>query len=246
MNRRKRKRSWTLLVTAGCIGLGTYAWFHLDGHQHARLQSNLEATDATASPISNTTQQTANVPARAQLQTMKTQMRQAAQLQQQLAVTYKKGKALFFQRDYTQAIQLEDQVIEQDPSYYKAYNLKGIALCFSGHYASGMADINRALSMAPNYDYANFNKGLALELYAHYDAALQAYHETIPLARPTWKMWSYYGIAAIYGRRGDVKDTIDYLKLAIAMDPKGVKSAARTESDFNNVRQSAAFQALLK
>jgi len=56
--------------------------------------------------------------------------------------------------------------------------------------------------------------------------------------------WSYYGIASICGRRGDIKNTIKYLKLAININPN-VKNTAKTEKDFDNVRQSIEFNKLI-
>jgi tetratricopeptide (TPR) repeat protein len=159
---------------------------------------------------------------------------------------YQKGYQAFFHHQYKRAIQIEDDVIKKSPSFYRAYNVKGIALCYLGDYSDGMANIDKSLKLHPNYGYGHFNKALALELYGHFTEAIAEYQKAIELSEDHWKMWSYYGIASIYGRRGDVKDTVTYLEKAIAMNPTLIKEHARTESDFNPVRNSEQFQQLIR
>ncbi|SJT83751.1 Uncharacterised protein [Clostridioides difficile] len=57
-------------------------------------------------------------------------------------------------------------------------------------------------------------------------------------------IWTYYGIASIYGRRGDVQNTVKYLSKAIEID-EVVKKEARDEADFNPVRDSKEFKDLI-
>jgi len=164
----------------------------------------------------------------------------------QANLTYQQGAQAFSKRDYATAIQLEQKVVQADPTFYQAYNVEGIALCFAGQYSAGMDNIDKSLQLNPVYGYARFNKALGLELYAHYDEAIQEYKQAIALnTKDWWVAWSYYGIASIYGRRGDVTQTVQYLNQAIKINPE-TKSAARTERDFDNVRSSSEFQALVQ
>jgi peptidoglycan/xylan/chitin deacetylase (PgdA/CDA1 family) len=159
---------------------------------------------------------------------------------------FQKGLQAFSAKDYHLAISLENQAIQLDRTYYQAYNVKGIALCFSGDYADGITNINQSLQFHPDYGYGRFNKALALELYAHYDEAIQTYQQAIQLHTTDWWVaWSYYGIASIYGRRGDVPDTVRYLKQAIQINSE-TKKDARTEKDFDHVRNSPEFQSLIR
>ena len=162
--------------------------------------------------------------------------------QQNLQKLWKKGYDQFFERKYKQAIETERQVIKLDPNFYKAYAVEGIALAYSGDFKKGMEQIDQALKLNPNYGYARFNKALAYELYNHYDEAIKWYKKDLEVEQFEW---SYYGIASIYGRKGDVKNTVEYLKLAIDINPN-VKNAAKEETDFDNVRQSMEFKELLE
>jgi tetratricopeptide (TPR) repeat protein len=170
---------------------------------------------------------------------------------------YQQGYRYYNDELYQQAIDLENQVIQKDPANYPALTIKGIALCYYGYFDGGdkknqdfdegMQDIDRALALKPDYTLALFNKALAYELYGtssngYYDTALYWYDRTI--ATDPQSVWSYYGKAAIYGRRGDVADTCKYLQQAIELNPE-VKQDAMQEKDFNNVRNSPEFQSLV-
>ncbi len=178
---------------------------------------------------------------------------QAAQAKRdRLDRLYQQGYQYYNEELYQKAIGLEDQVIQEDPAYFEAYAVKGIALCYYGYFDGGnmktkdfdegMQNIDRALALKPDYTLALFNKSLAYELYANYDPALYWYDRTIAIDPKS--VWSYYGKAAIYGRRGDVPDTVKYLKQAIDLNPE-VKKYARQEEDFNNVKNSPEFQNLV-
>jgi len=162
-------------------------------------------------------------------------------IKQQLERTWKIGYDQFFQKKYKQSIETERGVIKEDPDFYKAYAVEGIALAYSGSFKSGMEQIDKSLKLKPNYGYALFNKALANELYGHYDESIKWYMKNLEIEKFEW---SYYGIASIYGRKGDIKNTIKYLKLAIAINPN-IKGIAKNEEDFNNVRNSTEFKELI-
>ncbi|MGD0152319.1 MAG: tetratricopeptide repeat protein [Thermacetogeniaceae bacterium] len=163
--------------------------------------------------------------------------------QAELDRLYQQGYEYYRQRQYQDAVATLDLVIADGPGYYQAYTIKGIALCFDGHFDEGMKSIDQALKLKPDYGSARFNKALAYELYAHYDTAIYWYDQTIAVEPDS--VWSYYGKASIYGRRGDIANTVKNLKQAIALNPEAKKDA-RTEPDFNNVRNSPEFQSLVK
>ncbi|MFL0247566.1 tetratricopeptide repeat protein [Candidatus Clostridium stratigraminis] len=165
-----------------------------------------------------------------------------AELEKQLEEKYQTAFTDFHSKKYSTAIKLADEIINADNNFYKAYSIKGIALCYSNKYIEGMKNIDKALEIKSDYGYGLFNKALALELYAKYDDALVWYDKALSVES---YIWSYYGKASIYGRKGDVPNTIKNLKTAIDID-SSVKELAKEEPDFNNVRNSQQFQQLLK
>ncbi|GCD11993.1 tetratricopeptide repeat protein [Clostridium tagluense] len=162
--------------------------------------------------------------------------------QENLENKCKIGYDEFFEKKYVQAIETEKQVLKEDPNFYKAYAVEGIALAYSGNFKNGIEQIDRALKLKPDYGYARFNKALANELYRHYDEAIKWYKSALEVEKFEW---SYYGIASIYGRKGDIENTIKYLKLAIDINPN-IKNTAKNEEDFDNVQDSMEFKELIK
>lgn len=154
---------------------------------------------------------------------------------------YDEAYTLFFSHQYTDAIDKSSNIIKEFPSSAKGYNMRGIAKAYKGDYDSAMSDIDQALSIDNNYGYARFNKALTYELYGKMDEALKWYNKDLEVEN---YVWSYYGMASIYGRRGDVKSTVTYLKKAIEID-SGVKEVAKTEHDFNPVKDSEEFRKLV-
>lgn len=151
---------------------------------------------------------------------------------------YNDAYELFFSHKYANAISKADTIIREFPNNAMAYNIRGIAKAYNGDYHGGMKDIDISLSIDENYGYARFNKALTYELYENMDEALKWYNKALEVED---YVWSYYGIASIYGRRGDVANTMTYLNKAIQMD-SAVKEEAKTERDFNPVNNSEEFK----
>jgi tetratricopeptide (TPR) repeat protein len=155
---------------------------------------------------------------------------------------YLEGYNLFFQKKYTEAIKIEKEVLSIDPQNFKAYNIIGIATCFLGDFDNGIMNINESIKLNSNYEYSKFNKALAFELFGQYNLAIEWYDKSLEIEKDPW---SYYGKASIYGRRGDIKNTVLNLKLAIEIEP-AAKECAKSEEDFDNVRKYQEFRDLLK
>ena len=167
---------------------------------------------------------------------------QVAKKQEELEKKWKLGYDEFFEKKYEKAIETEREVLKEDPNFYKAYAIEGIALAYNGDFEKGMQQIDKALELKPDYGYARFNKALANELYHHYDEAIKWYEKALEVEEFEW---SYYGIASVYGRKGDVSNTVKYLKLAININ-KSIKEIAKDEEDFDKVRNSLEFKQLIE
>jgi tetratricopeptide (TPR) repeat protein len=151
---------------------------------------------------------------------------------------YNEAYTSFFSHTYVDAINKSNLLINEFPNNARGYNIRGIAKAYNGDYDGGMKDIDKSLSIDSNYGYARFNKALTYELYQKFDKALEWYNKDLEIED---YVWSYYGIASIYGRKGDVTNTMTYLNKAIQMDA-GVKDVAKTEHDFDPVKNSEEFK----
>lgn len=154
---------------------------------------------------------------------------------------YNSAYTTFFSGDYAGAVIKGDEIVKEFPESYMGYNIRGIAKAYNGNFNDGMSDIDKSLSIKPDYGYGRFNKALTYELYSQFDNALEWYNKALEIED---YVWTYYGIASIYGRRGDVSNTVEYLKNAVDID-SAVKEEARTESDFDPVRNSREFRELI-
>lgn len=150
---------------------------------------------------------------------------------------YKLAYDLFFENKYDESIEKSNLLINEFTKSYKGYNIRGIAKAYNGNYEEGMSDIDKALEINPKYGYALFNKALTYELYEKLDEAIEFYNKALEVEK---YVWSYYGIASCYGRRGDVENTIKYLGEAIKLD-ESIKNHAKEEVDFDPVRSDSRF-----
>ena len=169
------------------------------------------------------------------------------ELKEQEDTLYNQAYNLFFSNKYKESIDVSNELIDKFPESYRGYNIRGIAKAFNGSFDEGMNDINKSLEIKPDYGYGLFNKALNYELYNKLDDALEWYDKALSVEE---YMWSYYGKASIYGRRGDAENTVKYLKKAIEVAAKenndqALKDDAKTEHDFDPVRGNEEFDNLI-
>lgn len=151
---------------------------------------------------------------------------------------YDEAYNAFFSKEYDKAISKADELINSYPNSYMGYNIRGIAKSYSGNFNDGLKDIDKSLSINSSYGYAMFNKALSYELHGDMDEAIEWYEKSLEVEE---YVWSYYGIASIYGRKGDVENTMKYLNKAIEID-SNIKENAKSEEDFKPVMNSVEFQ----
>lgn len=163
------------------------------------------------------------------------------ELDDKLVEKVQEAKEEFFSKNYTKAIELSTEVIKENPQMYEAYNIRGITKAYSGSFDEGMQDIDKSLEINPKFGYARFNKALNYELYERFEEALEWYNKALEVED---YVWSYYGIASIYGRKGEVDNTVTYLRKAIDID-KAVINVAKEEHDFDPVKKSKEFVELI-
>lgn len=233
----KEKNKKVLLIILVIITLGILsfeAWTNESSKssQNKEQKELIESTNSNESYIKNTT----NIDAENSNENSK--IDEANNYSSKENELYNEAYKLFFSNDYTNAINKADELINEFPNSAIGYNIRGIAKAYNGDYTGGMKDIDKSLSIDSDYGYARFNKALTYELYEKMDNALKWYNKALEVEDYAW---SYYGIASIYGRKGDVSNTMMYLNKAIQIDP-GVKEVAKTEHDFDPVKNSEEFQ----
>lgn len=163
---------------------------------------------------------------------------------------FQKGLTAYEAFDYNEAISFYNKSLAIDKNNYKALSGKGIALAMRGNennntqdITAGITLIKSALQKNPNYVPAFYDLALALKINKNYDESICWFQKVIQ--KEPDNTWSYYGIATIYGDKGQAKEAVPYLKKAISLDSINVKQAARTQSHFDSIRSDPDFNSLI-
>jgi tetratricopeptide (TPR) repeat protein len=168
------------------------------------------------------------------------------QEEKRLAIETKINSAVeaYGARRYREAINISDEVLEEDEENYVAYNIKGLALSYSNKYDEGMANINKALEINPDYGFGRYSKALVYSHFRHNDEALKWYDKALEVE--DYK-WSHYGKAVIFARRGDGAGAAASLKLAMELDP-GLRDIIieNRDKDFININNSVEFLEIIE
>ena len=174
------------------------------------------------------------------------QQQQQVQIDAASEALFEKGLSFYQQFQYDQAISLYNQALAKDQKNYKALSGKGIALAMRGNGVNpkevrqGISLIRQALELKPDYVPSFYDLALALKIDKQYDESITWFQKVID-SEPD-NTWSYYGIATIYGDQGNAEKAVLYLNKAAAIDKENVKEAARSQSHFDRIRNTRAFQ----
>jgi YVTN family beta-propeller protein len=82
-------------------------------------------------------------------------------------------------RNYKEAIECYDKVIENDPNYYPVWNNKGNVFNYQGKFQEAIRSYGRVLENDPDNFIALYNKGLALRNLGKYEEAEECYDKVI-------------------------------------------------------------------
>lgn len=161
---------------------------------------------------------------------------------------YNKAYDLFHNKKYSEAITAANDLLAEFEDSYRGYSIKGIAEGYNGNFDEGMKDIDKSLEINPDYGYGRFNKALLYELNQRFDDSLSWYDKALEIEK---YMWSYYGKASIYGRKGAVDEAVSNLQLAINAassdeEKKALKETAKNEEDFDPISGDKKFQEAIK
>ena len=159
------------------------------------------------------------------------------------AAFYNKGNALSALGRKEEAITCYDQALAIKPDYDKAFHNKGTALYDLGHKEEAIACYDQALEFKPDDHLAWNNRGNALSDLGRYEAAIQSYDKALQF-KPDFHL-GWYNKASCYGLQGGVEETIAALQKAIELNPD-YREKAKTDSDFDPIRDKAQFQAFLR
>jgi tetratricopeptide (TPR) repeat protein len=157
---------------------------------------------------------------------------------------YDRGNALSDLRRYEEAITSYDKAIEFKPDYYQAWYNRGMALGNLGHLEEAITSYDKALEFRPDAYQPWNNQGNALKKLGRYEEALISFDKALEIKPDLQQAW--YNKAACYALQGNVEQAIENLQQVINLNPDTYRELAKTDSDFDSIREDDRFQALIQ
>jgi Flp pilus assembly protein TadD len=134
------------------------------------------------------------------------------------------------------------QAITLNPEDATAYYNLGVLLKNLHRSEEAEAAYRQAIALNPEYASVYSNLGVLLADLHRHEEAEAAYRQAIAL-NPEYAR-AYYNLACLYALQKEVDHAIDSLQQAIQLDAK-YRNMARTDNDFDGIREDPSFQGLL-
>ncbi|MDK2462824.1 tetratricopeptide repeat protein [Aphanizomenon sp. PH219] len=157
---------------------------------------------------------------------------------------------LFFELGYLQrvrenheeAISSYDKAVEFKPDNHQAWYNRGYSLRKLGRYEEAISSYDKAVEFKPDNHQAWYNRGYSLRKLGRYEEAISSYDKAVEFKPDKHQAW--YNKACGYALQGNIEQAIENLQIAINLHPE-VREWAKTDSDFDAIREDERFQALL-
>jgi len=142
-----------------------------------------------------------------------------------------------------EAIASYDQAIEIKPDDHDAWYNRGISLSALGRKEKAIASYDQAIEIKPDDHEAWNNRGVSLSALGRKEDAIASYDRSIAIKPDDAS--AFYNKACCYGLQSQVELAVDCLQRAIELAPK-YQDMAKTDTDFDSIRGSDRFQALIE
>jgi tetratricopeptide (TPR) repeat protein len=168
----------------------------------------------------------------------------AIELDPQYTVAYNnRGNVYRELKDYEAALADFNRAIELDPQYTAAYNNRGSIYAILQKCEVALADYSHAIELNPQYAAAYNNRGNAYANFGNYEAALADYTKAMEII--PFSDIPVYNTAWVYALQSDAEQSCYWLRKALKLSNQWL-DVARTNSDFDSIRDTPEFQALLQ
>ncbi|MBN1815591.1 MAG: tetratricopeptide repeat protein [Anaerolineae bacterium] len=154
-----------------------------------------------------------------------------------------RGAARYRLGEYALAVVDFDRVLDLDPGNAIVYNNRGYAYNNLGEYRRALTDLDHALELDPEFAIAYNGRGRTYVKLGEYERALADLNRALELD-PQYAS-ACDNLAHVYALQNQPDDACAWLEKAIALDAE-YRDLARTEADFDPVRNAACFQSLLQ
>jgi tetratricopeptide (TPR) repeat protein len=144
---------------------------------------------------------------------------------------------------YAEAIGNYDQCLKININCYDAWLCKAIAITKLKEYEAALNTINQAIDINPDLLDFWMCKGNILAILTRYEEAITSYNQALIIKNDYDR--AFYCKAVCYSLLGNIEKVIENLQQAICLNPEQWIGRAKTESEFDNIREDGRFQALI-
>ncbi|OKH55637.1 tetratricopeptide repeat protein [Scytonema sp. HK-05] len=157
---------------------------------------------------------------------------------------YNRGIALGNLGRYEEAVASYDQALKFKPDKDSAWYNRGYALQNLGRYEEAVASYDQALKIKPDDHLAWYNRGNALDELGRNEEAIESFDQALKFKPDKHEAW--YNKARCYVVQGNIEQAIENLEKAIHLNPDEYREMAKTDSDFDSIREDERFVALIQ
>ena len=143
-----------------------------------------------------------------------------------------------------EAVASYDQALKFKPDYHQAWYNRGIALDDLGLIEEAIVSYDKALKFKPDAHEAWYNRGVALGNLGRLEEAVASYDQALNFKPDDHEAW--YNKACSYALQGNIEQAIENLQQAINLSPDEYREMAKTNSDFDKIREDERFGALIQ
>jgi superkiller protein 3 len=112
-----------------------------------------------------------------------------------------------------------------------------------GRYPEAIVCYDHAVQLKPDYYQAWSNRGSAYAKWYRYEDAIASYNVALKLKPEDAGIW--YNKACCYASGGHVEQAMETLQKALALNPEEYKQLAKTDPDFDAIREREIFKQLV-
>jgi tetratricopeptide (TPR) repeat protein len=154
-----------------------------------------------------------------------------------------RGAALSYLGRYEEAITSYDKALQIMPDDHELWYNRGIALRKVGRYEEAITSYDKALQIMPDKYAAWDDRGFALSYLGRYNEAIASFDKALQIMPDAN---AFYNKACAYALQSNLEAALENLSKAVALNPDEYLAIAKTDSDFDALREDERFQALVQ
>jgi len=155
---------------------------------------------------------------------------------------YYRGNALVRLGRFEEAIISYEQALKFNPDDQQSWFNRGFALGNFGNIEEEILSYDQALKIEPYFHKAWYNRGVALGALGNIKEEIISYNEALKIEPNYPQAW--YNKSCAYTLQSKTQLALESLEKAISLDEE-YREMAKTDSDFDTIRNNPAFQALI-